>query len=89
MAPDRISEIEIELVVLHFVVTQLLVAHSERAENPVEFARGLSSQIEELFDTAPPTGLPEDWQTQIRERITALFGQVVSILLSKTAHHDA
>ena len=89
MAPDRITEIEHEVLVLHFAVTQLLVAHCEREENPVEFARGLSTQLEEMFDAAPLTSAPEDWQIQIRERMMALYGQVVSMLLDKTAHHDA
>ena len=89
MATNRIIDLQNEVVVLHFAVTQLLVAHCEREENPVEFARGLSTQLKEMFDAAPLTSMTKDWQTQIRERMTALFGQVVSILLSKTAHHDA
>ena len=92
MAPDRLSEIENEVVVLHFVVTHLLMAHCEREENPVEFAQGLLAQMEELFDRPPPDDapeMPEGWKAQIRERMTAVFGQVVSLLLAKTSHHDA
>ncbi len=89
MAPDRITEIEHEVLVLHFAVTQLWVDRCEREANPVEFARGFSTQLEEMFDVAPLTSAPEEWQAQIRERVMAFFGQVVSILLDKTAHHDA
>ncbi len=90
MTANRFTEIEMELVVLHFAVHQLLVAHCERETNPVAFALGLLTDLEETFDTAPSsTDLPEDWQAQIRERSTAFFGQVVSTLLTKTARHDA
>ncbi len=89
MTSDRISELQNEVGVLHFVVTHLLVAHCEREENPVQFAQGLSTQLEEMFEATPPADMPEGWQAQIRERMLAMFGLVVSILLRKTAHHDA
>ena len=74
------------LAVLHFIVHELMVAHCEMEQNPIEFAQGLLAQIEEAFADAPHD---EQWQTEMQEQTKAFFGQVVSTLKSKTSHHDA
>ena len=90
MTTDRISELTTGHAVLHFIVHQLMVAHCEREQDPIAFAQGLLSQIEEMFADTPRD---EQWQTemqeQMQEQMKAFYGQVVSTLRSKTSHHDA
>ena len=86
MAPDRMSELTTGFAVLHFIVHQLMVVHCEKEEDPVTFAQGLLSEIEEVFVTSPTD---EQWHIEMQKQMKAFFGQVVSTLKSKTPHHDA
>ena len=86
MTQDQITELTVELAVLHFIVHQLMVVHCENERDPVAFAQGLLTQIEEGLADAPQD---KQWQTDMHERMKAFFGQVVSTLKAKMSHHDA
>ena len=74
------------LGILHFLAHNLMVTSCEREQDPVAFAQGLLSEIEEMFAEAPDDA---PLKAKLQERMTAFFGQVVSTLRSKTSHHDA